>query len=101
MSQQREPTALNGVEVAKWIRETSDAIIMKENSYSFYEKMDVLERKLGKSFFRSHRGFLVNLSEVSRYDKANIFLKNGEKVYLSKQKYNDFVTTYMNYLREA
>lgn len=184
LSQQRDPTALNGVEVAKRIRETSDAIIifvtalkeyvfdvfdvgafhyllkpinevkfkeviqkaakqvqkadnqralviktgsnyvkvqisnivyaenaarkiilhtknMKENSYSFYEKMDVLERKLGKSFFRSHRGFLVNLSEVSRYDKANIFLKNGEKVYLSKQKYNDFVTTYMNYLREA
>lgn len=74
---------------------------MKEESYSFYERMEVLEHKLGDSFFRSHRGFLVNLKEIERYDNTGIELKNGEKVFLSKQKYNDFVTAYMNYLRKA
>lgn len=74
---------------------------MKEETYSFYEKMEVLEQKLGDDFFRSHRGFLVNLQEVVRYDNANIELKNGDKVFLAKQKYNDFVTAYMNYLRKA
>lgn len=74
---------------------------MKEETYSFYEKMEVLEQKLGDDFFRSHRGFLVNLREVVRYDNANIELKNGDKVFLAKQKYNDFVTAYMNYLRKA
>lgn len=74
---------------------------MKQETYRFYEKMEVLERKLGDGFFRSHRGFLVNLHEVVRYDNANIELKNGETVFLSKQKYNDFVTAYMNYLRKA
>lgn len=74
---------------------------MKENTYRFYEKMEVLERRLGDHFFRSHRGYLVNLQEVARYDNSNIELKNGENVFLSKQKYNDFVTAYMNYLREA
>ena len=74
---------------------------MKEETYSFYEKMEVLEQKLGNDFFRSHRGFLVNLQEVVRYDNANIELKNGDKVFLAKQKYNDFVTAYMNYLRKA
>ena len=74
---------------------------MKEETYSFYEKMEVLEQKLGHHFFRSHRGFLVNLQEVVRYDNANIELKNGDRVFLAKQKYNDFVTAYMNYLRKA
>lgn len=74
---------------------------MKEKCYTFYEKMEVLESELGDNFFRSHRGFLVNLEEVRKYDNANILLKNGEKVYLSKQKYNDFVTAYMNYLKKA
>lgn len=74
---------------------------MKEETYSFYEKMEVLEKKLGDHFFRSHRGFLVNLQEVVRYDNANIELKNGDRVFLAKQKYNDFVTAYMNYLRKA
>ncbi len=74
---------------------------MQEETYRFYEKMEALERKLGDNFFRSHRGFLVNLQEIARYDNSNIELKNGEKVFLSKQKYNDFVTAYMNYLRKA
>lgn len=71
---------------------------MKEETY---RKMEVLEQKLGDHFFRSHRGFLVNLQEVVRYDNANIELKNGDRVFLAKQKYNDFVTAYMNYLRKA
>lgn len=74
---------------------------MKEKTYRFYEKMEVLERELGEDFFRSHRGFLVNLHEVAGYDNTSIELKNGESVFLSKQKYNDFVTAYMNYLRKA
>lgn len=66
--------------------------------FSFYEKMDVLERKLGGDFFRSHRGFLVHLQEVSGYDTTCITLKNGEKIFLSKQRYHAFVSAYMHYL---
>lgn len=85
-------------EVRKIVLHTKN---MKEETYRFYEKMEVLEQKLGDDFFRSHRGFLVNLQEVVRYDNANVELKNGDKVFLAKQKYNDFVTAYMNYLRKA
>ena len=73
----------------------------KKEPYCFYEKMEVLEQKLGDRFFRSHRGFLVNLQEVARYDNSNIELKNGESVFLAKQKYNDFVTAYMKHLRKV
>lgn len=65
---------------------------------SFYGKMEDLEQRLGSRFFRSHRGYLVHLEEVEGYDHTNIFLKNGETVFLARQKYNDFVTAYMHYL---
>lgn len=67
-------------------------------TYSFYEKMENLQQQLGSDFFRSHRGYLVHLAEVSGYDHTSISLKNGETVFLARQKYNDFVTAYMHYL---
>lgn len=72
---------------------------MGQPCYTFYEKMENLERSLGEDFFRSHRGFLVNLAEVSGYDHTSITMKNGAVVYLAKAKYHDFVAAYMNYLR--
>lgn len=70
----------------------------KRGDFSYYEKMEILEQKLGEDFFRSHRGFLVHLAEVAGYDRSSIELKNGDTVFLAKQKYSDFVTAYMNYL---
>lgn len=70
----------------------------KTGTFSYYEKMGILEQKLGAGFFRSHRGYLVHLQEVSGYDRSSITLKNGDTVFLAKQKYNDFVSAYMNYL---
>lgn len=70
----------------------------KSKEITFYEKMEELERKLGDDFFRSHRGFLVSLEAVDHYDSTSIILKNGENIFLSKQKYNKFTSAYMNYL---
>lgn len=67
----------------------------------FMKKWKCWSRSWEIRFFRSHRGFLVNLQEVARYDNSNIELKNGENVFLAKQKYNDFVTAYMKYLRKV
>ncbi len=74
------------------------ALHTKNGEYSYYEKMEALEKKLTKGFFRSHRGYLVNLQEVSGYDRTSITLKCGDVVFLSKQKYAAFVAAYMEYL---
>ena len=70
----------------------------KSGIFTYYEKMELLEQKLGDGFFRSHRGFLVSLKEVAGYDRTSITLKCGDTVFLAKQKYSDFVEAYMNYL---
>ncbi len=67
----------------------------------FYGTMTKLEKQLGDGFYRSHRGYLVNLSVVAEYDAENIFFANGERAYLSKEKYPDFVKRYMRFLRNG
>lgn len=68
---------------------------------SFYGVMADMEREAGEGFCRCHRGYLVNLSYVAEYDVENILLTNGEKIYLSKDRYHDFVKQYMRYLRNG
>ena len=72
----------------------------KNGTYTYYEKMEQLEQKLGDGFFRSHRGFLVSLKEVEGYDRISITLKCGDTVFLAKQKYGDFVKAYMDFLTQ-
>lgn len=72
----------------------------KKEVLEFYGKMDDMEKQLGSTFYRCHRGFLVNLEEIEGYDASSISLKNGESIFLSKQKYPEFVSTYMDYLRK-
>lgn len=57
----------------------------------YYERMNHLEEVLGEGFFRCHRGYLVSLAAVSGYDNTSITVIGGEKIYLSKQKYAEFV----------
>lgn len=68
---------------------------------SFYGVMADMEKEAGAGFYRCHRGYLVNLSYVMEYDMENIMLSNGEKIYLSKDRYHDFVKQYMRYLRSG
>lgn len=74
------------------------ALHTRKGEFSYYEKMEILEKKLAKGFFRCHRGYLVNLQEIAGYDRTSITLKCGDTVFLSKQKYGGFVAAYMDYL---
>lgn len=71
---------------------------MKE-MLEFYSSMNELERQLGSGFFRCHRGYLVNMSCIAEYDSESIQLSNGKMVYMSREKYKDFVKAYMKFLK--
>lgn len=64
----------------------------------YYGRMGDLEQRLVGDFYRCHRGYLVNLKEIMSYDTVSIRLRSGDTIFLSKQKYHDFVAVYMNYL---
>ena len=66
-----------------------------------YAALGELEEQLSDSFYRCHRGYLVNMAFITEYDRGNITLSNGENVILAKEKYNEFVKVYMRYLRNG
>ena len=66
-----------------------------------YASMNEMEAQLGDGFYRCHRGYLVNMAFVAEYDSESITLNNGEYIYLAKEKYGEFVKTYMRYLRNG
>lgn len=72
-----------------------------QESLPFYGKLEELEPSLPETFFRCHRSFIVNFDHVQRYDKKDVWLLNGERIPLSKRRYQAFGLEFMHYLKES
>lgn len=72
-----------------------------EEVIEIYATMNDLEGRLGGNFYRCHRGYLVNMAHIAEYYTDSIQLNNGDNIYMAKEKYNEFVKTYMRYLRNG
>lgn len=66
-----------------------------------YAAMAELEKQLGGSFYRCHRGYLVNMAHITEYNTEQIRLDDGETIYLARGRYQEFVKIYMRYLRNG
>ncbi len=66
-----------------------------------YATMEELEGQLGEDFYRCHRAYIVNMAHIMEYDNDSITITNGDRVYLTKKKYGDFVKAYMWYLQNG
>lgn len=73
---------------------------LREN-ITVYGTMKHMEEQLGEDFFRCHRGYLVNLAFVAEYGPGMIQCKNGESVYLAREKYAEFARRYTDYLNQG
>lgn len=74
---------------------------LADGVFASYAKLRDLEAELGEGFFRVHKGYLVNLSQVRGYSKSQVTLANGEEALLSKYKYQDFVKAYLRFLKKG
>lgn len=66
-----------------------------------YVAMKELEKQLCGNFYRCHRGYLVNMAHIAEYENDSISLSNGEKIFMAKERYNEFVKEYMQHLRNG
>lgn len=73
----------------------------KKEIIEIYAVMNELEQQLGGGFYRCHRGYLVNMAYIMEYTVDSILLYTGEKVYMAKGKYSEFVKIYMRYLKQG
>ena len=74
---------------------------LKDGEFVCYAKIGDLELELQDQFFRIHKGYWVNLVYVAGYSKTEVTLTNGEKLLLSKYKYQDFVKAYLRFLKRG
>lgn len=77
-----------------------DIHTLKE-THTIYGSMNELEAQLGGSFYRCHRGYLVNMAFITEYGPDSITLTGGARVYLTRKKHGEFVKTYMWYLQNG
>lgn len=74
---------------------------LKDGEFTSYAKIGDLETELQGQFFRVHKGYLVNLSYVDGYTRAEVEMANGDRLLLSKYKYQDFVKAYLRFLKRG
>lgn len=77
-----------------------DIHTLKE-TFTIYGSMNELEARLGGSFYRCHRGYLVNMAYITEYGPDRIKLTGGDEVYLTRKKHGEFVKAYMWYLQNG
>ncbi len=70
---------------------------IKEEIEAWYA-LKKLEEELGSGFYRCHRAYIVNMGHISGYTNDMIDMDNGDRIYLTKGKYPEFVKIYMRYI---
>ena len=73
----------------------------KDGKIDTYGKMEDWESELGDSFYRCHRGYLVNLEKITAYNVDTIDVINGDSLILAQKKYADFIKAYMRYAKDG
>lgn len=70
------------------------------NEYIANKAISVYQTEIANpQFFRTHRGYIVNMRYISTVEKNTITLTNGEIVLLSSKCRDEFNKSYMNYLK--
>ena len=75
-------------------------LYLRHEKIEYYDKISSLESELKPDFFRIHKGYLVNIKYVQRYDRTEVKMRNGDSLLISKYKYQDFVKRYLEYISE-
>ncbi|WP_029322292.1 LytR/AlgR family response regulator transcription factor [Butyrivibrio sp. AE3004] len=68
----------------------------RTDEIEYYGHLSELEKLVGDGFFRTHRGYLVNLQFVKKYDAGKCYMSKGEAL-ISKQNYKVFVKALIDY----
>ncbi|MCR4762750.1 MAG: LytTR family DNA-binding domain-containing protein [Lachnospiraceae bacterium] len=74
-------------------------IMDRSGKYEIYGVLGKWEDRLGDGFYRCHRSYLVGLRHVKSYDSESILLRGGIRVFLSRDRYANFVKVYMHFLQ--
>ncbi len=67
--------------------------------FTYYERIENLERKLGSSFFRCHRSFLINLRHLKSYKNGTAYMEDGRQIPVSRLRSKEFSNVILQYMK--
>lgn len=75
-------------------------IHLQNERKEYYGRIKDLEQELEQDFFRIHRGYLINLNHIDHYDRTDVYMDNGDRLALSRYKYQEFVDSHLRHISE-
>lgn len=71
----------------------------KEKEIECHETLASIEERMPKEFFyRCHKSYLVGFPYVESYNHTSVILNSGEEIFISRTKYKEFCSLYLEYL---
>ena len=65
----------------------------------YYDRIENLEKKLGHSFFRCHRSFLIHLKYLKGYKNGTAYMENGREIPVSRLRSKEFSNVILQYMK--
>ncbi len=67
----------------------------------YYEKIENLEKRLDKYFYKCHRSFLISLKYVRSYKNGMVVMKGGKEIPVSRLRSKDFSNVILQYMKDG
>lgn len=67
----------------------------------YYERIENLESKLGSSFFRCHRSYLIHLKYLRSYKNGMAYMEGGQKIPVSRLRSRAFSDIILQYMKNV
>lgn len=74
--------------------------LQSEEIIDYYDKIENLETKLDKRFFRCHRSYLINLKYLKSFRDGLAYMNNGETIPVSRLRSKEFTSVILQYMKE-
>lgn len=75
--------------------------LLSSEVIDYYEKIEDLEKKLDKYFYKCHRSFLINLKYVRSYKNGMVVMKGGKEIPVSRLRSKDFSNVILQYMKDG
>ncbi len=67
----------------------------------YYDRIENLEKKLDRRFFRCHRSYLINLNHLKSYRNNTAYMADGKEIPVSRLRSREFSNVILRYMREG